>query len=67
MEHEVIWGIPKKANWVKITCVVPAEMFAVWDVVCNELAKDGVSHDNEPVRNGMVLEVLAAEFLGGAR
>lgn len=64
---ETIWGVPRKSSWVKITCVVPAEMFAVWDSVCSELAREGFTHENEPVRNGIVLEVLCAEYLGGAR
>lgn len=64
---ETIWGMPRKANWVKVTAVIPADLFVVWDTVCNRLAQEGVTHDSEPVRNGMVLEILAAEYLGGKR
>lgn len=65
---EVIWGVPRKSNWVKITAVIPAEMFVVWDTVASRIEEEvGQLHDSEPVRNGMILEILAAEYLGGAR
>lgn len=64
---ETLWEMPRRANWVKITCVIPAEMFVVWDTVCSELSRKGVDHESEPVRNGFVLEYLCAEYLGGKR
>jgi hypothetical protein len=67
MPDDVIWGVPRKASWVKITAVIPAEVFIVWDEVRERLAEQGITHGNEPVRNGMILEILAAEFLAGKR
>lgn len=58
---------PRPTQWVKVTAVVPADLYVVWDTVCGMLENQGVTHRSEQVRNGMVLEVLAAEWIAGER
>lgn len=58
-------GEPRQAKWIKITAIVPADLFPAWQAAVDEIAKEGVTHPNEPVRNGMVLEILAANYLAG--
>lgn len=65
MSDRDIFEVPRKSNWVKITCVIPAESFSVFDEVRGILEREGVRHDLEPVWNGMVLEIVCAEFLAG--
>lgn len=67
MHEEVIEVWPRKANWVKITAIIPSELYIVWDEVVSLLAKQGVDHENELVRNGQILEVLSAEYLASGR
>ena len=64
MEDREILAIPRKSNWVKVTCIMPADAFATFDAARELVAKKyGVQHDVEQVSNGLVLEVLSAEFL----
>lgn len=65
MTERVISAIPRQARWVKIEAVIPAEVFPLWDTVCSKLEDEGVIHNHEIVRNGMVVEILVAEFLAG--
>lgn len=54
---------PRAARWVKVSGVIPVDLYVVWDEVCERLRKQGVDHANEMVRNGMVMEILCAEYL----
>lgn len=64
----MIYDVPRESRWVKVTCIIPAESFIVFDETRGRLAREhGVSHPVEPVQNGMVLEIVCAEWLAGAR
>ena len=67
MTDRLINEIPRKARWIKVQAVIPAEVFPLWDTVCGMLEREGVDHKHEVVRNGMVLEILAAEYLASNR
>jgi len=45
---------------------MPVEAFATFDAARGKLEKMGVQHQQEVVKNGMVLEILSAEFLASA-
>lgn len=53
----------RPSEWIKVTCIIPAESFQVFDAARTRLEREGVTHPNEQVQNGMVLEIMAAEFL----
>lgn len=61
-ERDII-AFPRQSDWVKVTCIIPAESFQVFDSARTRLEREGVVHPNEQMQNGMVLEILAAEFL----
>jgi hypothetical protein len=64
MDEREILAIPRRSNWVKVTCVMPAEAFAIFDTARDRVARQyGINHPAEQVNNGLVLEVLAAEFI----
>lgn len=66
-EREII-ALPRKSSWVKVTCIIPAESFIVFDETRGRLAREhDVRHPVEQVQNGMVLEIVCAEWLSGAR
>ena len=58
---------PRPARWVKVSSLIPTDLYIVWDEVCEMLRKRGVDHHNELVRNGMVLEYLCAEYIASHR
>lgn len=57
----------RATNWVKISAVIPADLYVVWDEVCERLRREGVDHHSEVVRNGMVVEILCAEYINQQR
>jgi hypothetical protein len=66
--HEDMFELPRRSRWVKVTCVIPAESFVVFDEVRGRLEREyEVRHPVEQVQNGMVLEIVCAEWLAGAR
>lgn len=65
-DDRIIFEVPRRSNWVKVTCIIPAESFIVFDEVRGRLEKEGVRHNVEQVQNGMVLEIICAEWMAGA-
>lgn len=59
--------VAKEARWVKVSAVIPADLYIVWDSVVTVMQKRGIDHDSEVIRNGMVLEVLCADYLASKR
>lgn len=63
-----ILAVPRESRWVKVTCIIPAESFVVFDETRGRLEREyGVRHKIEQVQNGMVLEIVCAEWLAGVR
>lgn len=60
---EDIFSVPVQSNWTRVVCIIPAEAFQVFDAARTKLEREGVVHPVEQVQNGMVLEILAAEYL----
>lgn len=50
-------------NWIKVTCLLPAEAYGVFDAAREKLRVRGLDHEREEIRNGLALEALAAEYL----
>jgi hypothetical protein len=65
-DHE-IFALPRRSSWVKVTCVIPAEVFPLFDTVRSNLEGMGVRHNIEQVQNGMVLEIVCAEWLASSQ
>jgi hypothetical protein len=55
--------VVRQSRWVKLQAVIPADLYVVWDEVCERLRAEGVDHGNDLVRNGIVIEILCAEYL----
>lgn len=55
-------------DWKKVTCILHKDAYAVYcrarALIEQEL---GCAHKNEPVRNGIAVEMLCAEFLAGVQ
>jgi hypothetical protein len=58
-------ALGRPVKWVKVSAVIPADLFVVWQEVIERMEKRGIRHDVEVVRNGMIIEVLSAEYLAG--
>ena len=48
-------------------CVIPESVGPLWDEVVRIMELHGVEHPNKAVKNGMILEMLVADFLAGPR
>lgn len=50
---------------MKITSIIPVDVWPMWEVAVDRMRKEGIAHPVENIRNGMVLEMLIAEYLAG--
>lgn len=53
----------KPSEWVKLTVIIPGALWPAWEAAKDKAARAGISHRVQNVENGLVLEVLIAEFL----
>lgn len=51
-------------GWLTVACRVPDQVIPRWEEAVSRM---GIEHDDDHVRNGLVLEALAAEYLAGRR
>ena len=52
-------------HWHRIEAIIPVEARPVWEEVRLRMQMHGIVHDNLDVENGMIIEMLSAEFLAG--
>lgn len=53
------------SEWVKLTAILPGDVWQIWESVVDTLEQENVTHENEQVRNGIIVEILCAEYLAG--
>lgn len=48
---------------MNVLAVLPDELVVVWDAVCDEITQHVDLHDDKPIRNGQIVEILCAAYL----
>lgn len=54
---------PVGDGWATLLATLPDELVVVWDAVVAEIESHTELHDDRPVKNGQVIEILCASYL----
>jgi hypothetical protein len=52
-----------KEQWFEVRCLIPVEVRAVWEETRHRFHQLGITHPDEAIENGMMLEYACAEWL----